>query len=99
MTQHLYFSSFKLEKNVKTGEWQLGEVSTNEGTFVVGEEANAKIKQEYIDKFVAYVRSEITPEILTFLQEEVVEEEVVEEEVAEEKKEVASKEKESEQHD
>ena len=65
---HLFFSSIVLAKDAETGEWQLTEVTTNKGRFLLGADANAKLEQEVIDKLALHVRDQVTEEISSFLE-------------------------------
>ncbi len=67
---HIFLSSLVLAKDTETGEWQLAEVDTNKGRFLLGAETNEKLTQETIDKFVHYVRNKINSDIIGFLEQE-----------------------------
>ncbi len=67
---HLFFSSLVLKKDTATGDWQLAEVMTNKGRFVLGADTNENLSQELVDEFATYVRNQVTPEIMSFLEQE-----------------------------
>lgn len=69
----LLIKGFSLEKNMKTGDWDVSVVDTNKGKFQLSDEV--QIKSERTARFVDAVRAQVQPFIEEFLKEEELEQE------------------------
>lgn len=69
MSGHLLIKGFSCSKT-KEGEWQISQMSTNQGIFRIGEQENLLLDQDVLDRFCSYVANELRVPLEAFLQEE-----------------------------
>ena len=67
---HLLISEFSLIKNLKSGEWEISLIKTNQGEFATSEAQTKKIDQSLVRKLTLHLKEILEPDLLAFLEEE-----------------------------
>lgn len=67
--QHLLVKGLSFAKQPQ-GEWKVSQIATNQGIFRIGENENALLDAEVVDRFCAYISTTMRDQIEGFLQEE-----------------------------
>lgn len=68
---HLLISGIELVKNLKTGNWEIAKINTNQGIFAAGSSQNEKLDQQSIRKLALQLKEILQLDIEFFLKEEV----------------------------
>lgn len=64
---HLFIRGIQLSKDTTTGNWFFGEIETNQGTFALGAEHNAKLNQKMLKDFALYLKDIFEEDLVQYL--------------------------------
>lgn len=73
MSKHLLVKGLSFAKQPQ-GEWVVSQIATNQGIFRIGENENALLDPEIVERFCSYISATMREQLEGFLQEEQEEE-------------------------
>lgn len=68
---HLLISGVEIIKNFKTGNWEIGKITSNKGYFTSGPDQNNKINQQLVRELILHLKQILEVDINNFLEQEV----------------------------
>lgn len=66
-SDHLLVKGIQIVKDMKTGDWHFGEIETNQGTFAMGPEQNARLNQKMLKNLAMYLKDTFEADLKDFL--------------------------------
>lgn len=67
---HLLVSGFSLVKNLKSGDWEVVEIKTNQGHFTTSDSQTKKLNQKLIRELAIHLKNILEPDLVSFLDTE-----------------------------